>query len=95
MVVALLTSEELETLLERAVCRALQLASGSEYISTEEASRIAKRNIKTVRRWIGTRQLRASRRGRSLVILRADLEAFLGGRRDGPAVRELLKSLAK
>jgi excisionase family DNA binding protein len=77
--VALLTAEQIEDLLERAVSKALARGAGPEAISTADAARIAGRSPKTVRAWVSSGALPSSRRGRSIVIRREDLERFLAG----------------
>lgn len=93
MVLAVLTSDELEALLERAVRRALEIQRSSDTLTTTAAARLARRSAKTIRRWIATDALPANRRGRSLVIRRSDLERFLAGTATGVAVGKILSSL--
>jgi excisionase family DNA binding protein len=97
MVVSVLTPEELEALLERAVQRALQASVGGESLTTTDAAQIAKRSTKTIRRWVTLGLLVATRRGRSFAIRRRDLDACLSGRsaRRGVPAREILASLSK
>ena len=59
--------------------RAALAPAGSDVLSTEQAAAVADVTPKTVRTWVETRGLRATRRGRLLAIRRADLEEFLAG----------------
>jgi hypothetical protein len=95
MSVAVLTAEELEALVERAVRRALALAAGREGLSSGDAARIARRSPKTIRRWVASGRLRASRRDRQIVIQRAELEAFLAGQAEGTPAVTIVRSLKK
>ena len=55
-------------------------------LSTAQAAELAGVTPKTVRAWVEARALPASRRGRRLVIRRADLEAYLSGDRQAAGV---------
>jgi len=57
-------------------------------LSTEQAAAVADVTPKTIRTWVETRGLRATRRGRLLAIRRADLQEFLAGE-DVSSVDEL------
>lgn len=92
---ALLTDDELEALLERAVHRALAVLKSTEALSTAEAARVAHRSPKTIRQWITSGRLRAFRRGRQLLIMRLDLDALLVGRPEGTSAASIITSLKK
>jgi excisionase family DNA binding protein len=85
--------EDLESLVERAVRRALETGATVEVLSTAEAAALARRSPKTVRRWIRTRRLRAQRSGRRLVVRRADLTTFLDGKAVGVAAAAIARSV--
>jgi excisionase family DNA binding protein len=95
MTIVVLTPDELEVLLERAVRKALQLQGAGEALSTGEAGRLARRSPKTIRRWVASNQLVATRRDRQLLIRRSDLEAYLAGRREGVSTAAVVASLSK
>ena len=93
MTVAVLTPEQLEHLVERAVERAVARVGrpAPEAMTSAQAAELAGVTPKTVRTWVESGVLRAQRRGRRIVILRRDLEAHLAGSpQAGPA---LLSSL--
>lgn len=54
-------------------------SSGTELLTTSEASALAKVKPATIRTWIRTGQLRATTVGRSIRIARAELDAVLSG----------------
>ncbi len=81
----LVVREELE--------RALVGRAGPELLTTDQAAKAAEVQPKTIRAWVLAGRLKAQRRGRTLRISRADLEAFLAG--DTRPAAALLGSLAK
>lgn len=87
MAARVLTEEDLEPLRrDLAELRAMLKAGPvGDALSTEQAAQLAGVKPKTVRTWIETRALPAKRRGRFLVIQRADLEAYLSGGRQQAA----------
>jgi excisionase family DNA binding protein len=95
MALVVLTPQQLEALLARAVHRALELHVGRDVLSTEHAAQVARRSPKTVRRWVSAGKLRAHRRGTALVIRRSDLEAFLSGDSHGVPADEIVRSVTK
>lgn len=62
---------------------ALAEARGPEVISTEEAAELAHVTPKTVREWIRTGALAATRRGRKHAVRRDALMAYLAGHAAG------------
>ncbi len=77
---------------ELAELRALLRARPTgDVLSTEQAAELAGVTAKTVRAWVQTGALPAKRRGRRIVILRMDLDAYLVGA--PPAAAALLSSL--
>lgn len=93
MAARVLTEEDLEPLRrELAELRAqLDGRATGDALSTEQAAARAGVTAKTVRAWVEAGALPAARRGRRLVIRRADLEAYLSGSRQEAGV--LLASL--
>lgn len=81
MAARVLTDEDLEPLRrELAELRALVADRAvGDVLSSEEAAAIAKVTPKTVRAWVESGALPASKRGRRLAIRRADLETYLAG----------------
>ena len=81
MTVVVLTPEQLEELVERAIARALERGTArsvGEWLSTEEAAELAGVQPKTIRTWVAE-GLPATRRGRRLVIARSALESWRSG----------------
>jgi excisionase family DNA binding protein len=79
MTVVVLTPEQLEDLVERAIGRALARGGGPAVLTTAQAAEVAGRSEKTVRGWVTSGALKASRRGRTIAIRREDLDRFLAG----------------
>lgn len=77
----LVTKEDLDSLRrELAELRAMFRAGAIlDVLTTEQAASLARVTPKTIRAWVEDGSLRAGRRGRRLVIRRADLEARLAG----------------
>lgn len=93
MAARVLTAEDLEPL-RREVAELRALIEGravGDVLSTAQAAALAGVTPKTVRTWVETGALRASRRGRAIAIRRADLSAYLAGDRQPAA--ELLSTL--
>lgn len=93
MAARVLTEEDLEPLRrELAELRAaVEGRATGDALSTEQAAALAGVTPKTVRAWVEAGRLRAARRGRRLVIQRADLTAYLTGA--APVAAGLLSSL--
>jgi excisionase family DNA binding protein len=85
---------ELLALVAQAVRAELDRREGGATLSTEEASAIADRDPKTVRRWLAEGLLPSTRRGRVHRIRREDLDRFLAGGAEDAAVERVLASLA-
>jgi len=82
MAVHLPDAEEIRSIVReelRLALAELRKASVPDAMSTEQAAMLAGVTPKTVRTWVETGALSAHRRGRRLVIRRADLEAHLAG----------------
>ena len=93
MAARVLTEEDLEPLRRELADLRAQLegrAVGS-HLTTEQAASLAGVTPKTVRTWLATGALPASRRGRRLMVRRSDLETYLAG--DRPRAGTLLASL--
>ena len=93
MTVVVLTPEQLQDLVERAITRALARAPGEpvgDVLTTEQAAELAGVTPKTVRTWIAE-GLPARRHRRRLVIRRADLDAWRSGQ--APEAATILGSL--
>jgi excisionase family DNA binding protein len=90
---AVLTSDELAAIVRREIRAAVEELQGGapEAMSSAQAARRAGVTPKTVRAWIEAGALPALRRGRRLVIRRADLEAYLHG--EAPKAVGLVSSL--
>lgn len=95
MKITLLTPEELEDLLVRAVQRALSQATIPAVLSTEQAAEVAGVNPKTIREWICAGKLTAGRRGRLRTIRREDLDRYLAGKSDSRQVEDIIRSLRR
>lgn len=93
MAARVLTEEDIEPLRREIAELRAQLAGRAtgDHLTTEQAAARAGVTAKTVRTWVESGDLPAARRGRRLVIRRADLEAYLSGGR--PAAGVLLASL--
>lgn len=81
MAARVLTEEDLEPL-RREVAELRALIAGravGDVLSTDQAADLANVTPKTIRTWVETGALPASRRGRRLAIRRADLDAYLSG----------------
>jgi excisionase family DNA binding protein len=77
----LATTQEVDAL-RRELAELRALVEGraiGDALSTEQAAALAGVTPKTVRAWVEAHRLRAARRGRRLVIRRADLDAYLAG----------------
>jgi excisionase family DNA binding protein len=76
-----LTDADLEPLRREIAELRAQVAERSigSVLSTEQAASLAGVKPKTVRTWVEAGALAATKRGRRLVIRRADLEAYLSG----------------
>jgi excisionase family DNA binding protein len=94
MTVVVLTPEQLEDLVERAIARALDRGparTAGEWLSTEEAAEAEGVSPKTVRSWVAA-GLPAQRRGRRLVISRAILASWRAGTSVTPDLLSTLTS---
>lgn len=94
MAALVLTEEEVRALVREELHRALadlRRATVPDAMSTEQAAELAGVTPKTVRAWVEAGALRSSRRGRRIVIQRADLDAYLSG--TAPRAAGLLSSL--
>jgi excisionase family DNA binding protein len=95
MAVAVLTEEDLERIIERAVGKALAQAAVTDVLSTADAARYAQRSEDTIRRWIDE-GLPAQKRGRSWAIKKADLDRFLAGPpKEGASTEDVLARLRR
>jgi excisionase family DNA binding protein len=86
--VVVLSPEQLEELLERAVRRALDrrpAPSADDYLTPDEAAAIAKVDPSTIREWIRAGRLAARRAGSRVRVRRGDLDAFLARPPEPPA----------
>jgi excisionase family DNA binding protein len=57
-------------------------ASGADYLTIEEAAAVAKAHHQTVREWVKSGALKASRPNRHYLIRRSDLDAFIATPRE-------------
>jgi excisionase family DNA binding protein len=84
----MLSPEELEQIIERAVRRTLELrppASPDDYLTADEAAGIAKVDASTIREWIRDGKLAARHAGSRVRLRRADLDAYLARPPEAPA----------
>ena len=95
MTVVVLTPEELEALVVRAIVMS-RAENAPTVMSTRQAAEVSGRSEKTVRNWISSGALPATRRGRTIAIKRADLDRFLAGdgERGTPSADALVAGLA-
>jgi excisionase family DNA binding protein len=66
------------------------------WLTTDQCAERARRSPKTVRQWVASKALPATRRGRAWRVSSADLEAFLSppsGERRDPSLVRLMDSL--
>jgi excisionase family DNA binding protein len=73
-----LTVEQLRALVREELARALARPD-SDVLSTEQAAEVAGLAPKTIREWVATGRLRATKRGRRLRIERGDLARAMAG----------------
>jgi excisionase family DNA binding protein len=92
--VVVLSVEELAAVVRAAVREELDRREGGATLSTEEAAAVAKRNPKTVRRWLDEGLLPSTMRGRFHRIRREDLDRFLAGGAADTEVDRIVASLA-
>ena len=86
------TADDVRQIVREELARALG-ATGPDLLTTDQAAAEAGVRPKTIRAWVLAGRLRAQRRGRSLRILRADLDKCLGG--DTLPAAALLSTLTK
>lgn len=80
MAALVLTEEEVRALVREEIARALgEFAGPGLPLDTAGAAREASVSPKTIRAWVAEGRLRATRRGRSLRIERADLARAMAG----------------
>jgi excisionase family DNA binding protein len=91
--VAVVSPGELLALVRQAVREELDRREGGATLSTEDAASIAKRDPKTIRRWLASGELPSTKRGRVHRIRREDLDRFLAGGRADAAVDRIVASL--
>jgi len=95
MAVALLSEDDLERIIVRAVGKALAQSAIPDVLSTTDAARYAQRSEDTIRRWI-EEGLTAQKRGRSWAIKKVDLDRFLAGTpKEGASAEEVLALLGR
>lgn len=61
----------------------LPFPPNATFLKVREVAEICRKNPKTIRRWIASGHLTATRVGRDWLIARADLNAFLAARGKG------------
>lgn len=62
---------------EAALANLERRASGGDYLTIDEAAQVAKAHHQTVREWVRSGALKASRPNRHYLIKRSDLDAFI------------------
>jgi excisionase family DNA binding protein len=79
---AIPSAEDIAAIVRREVEAALERyghGTQTSTLTTEQAAHMAGVTAKTVREWVASGELQASRRGRRLTIRRTDLDAYLSG----------------
>lgn len=61
----------------------LPFPSNATFLKVKEVAELCRKNPKTIRRWIKSGELAATRAGRDWLIARADLKAFLAAQGKG------------
>jgi len=89
-----LNEVELEAIIERVMRRVVVIAPPPDVMSIDDAARYAKRDPKTIRRWIKSGELVAGKRDRMWAIKKVDLDEFLAGTRPrGKTLVEVLSTI--
>lgn len=84
------TADDIRAIVREELRAALKPSNG-DVLSTDQAAEVAGVTPKTVRAWVETKGLPATKRGRLLAIRRGDLETFLAG--DRPASNDPVNRL--